>query len=433
MTGLLKRSQTTILSTVIITISIGYAPAAMAANDYTNSAHGSNSIGVLRTSTELSSSTRGNNYARGNCAHCHEQHGSIDGGEPAPVDGSPSNFALFTDTNPTSQTTNFCFNCHQSLSSLQSGGITNNDYSTTFGGQSSASTTSIYDAFNPSAGTAHDLTDVQTELVNSFSFASTDNPCGGCHNPHFAEKNNATGASYDPTKAAISRPGQRNNLPDAANNLWGDDTSERMQARATADGGTYRAPFYVGANPANTSTLHEPDGLSGSVGASSPNVTGANTPDYVTFCLDCHSSAVAGTNPARTIPAIPWTAGGATSQHGPANGGGSSAGNQIAPYTTDGSSVTGEATGTNFVLSCLDCHEPHGSQQTNGQYLLRTTVNGTATSFTGTNAWFTFCTTCHILNGTGGGGVPNHSAYGTTTSSCNNANCHGHSGGTQNF
>ena len=37
---------------------------------------------MLRTSSELSSNTRGNSYAKGNCAHCHEQHGSIDGSEP---------------------------------------------------------------------------------------------------------------------------------------------------------------------------------------------------------------------------------------------------------------------------------------------------------------------------------------------------------------
>ena len=407
-----------------------HSPSVFAANDYTNSAHGDSTIGVLRTSNALSNSSRGNNYARGNCAHCHEQHGSIDGSEPTPVDTNPSNFTLFTDTNPTSQSTNFCFNCHQTSGSYQTSGITNNDYSTTFGGQAAASTTSIDDAFNPTSGSAHDLTDILTELTSNFSFASTDNPCGGCHNPHFARENN--GSTYDPTKAAISRPGQRNNLP-PANNLWGDDTSERMLAHASGGSGTYRAPFDVGANPANTTTTHEPDGLSGSVGAASPNVTGANTPGYPTLCLDCHSTTVSGTNPSRTVPAIPWISGDSgystRAQHGQASGAGSTAGNRIAPYTTDGSSGTGEDTSTNFILSCTDCHEAHGSQQTNGEYLLRTTVNGTATSLgSGGGRWLNFCTACHSMTG----GTPNHSTMGTSTD-CSTTNCHGHGGTSQNY
>jgi hypothetical protein len=414
-------------------------PNVFAANDYTNSAHGDGTIGVLRTSNPLSNSSRGNNYARGNCAHCHEQHGSIDGSEPTPVGGNPSNFTLFADTNPTSQTTNFCFNCHQTSGSYQTSGITNNDYSTTFGGQAAASTTSINDAFNPTSGSAHDLTDILTELTtnSNFTFASTDNPCGGCHNPHFALKNNATGVSYSATyftNSAVSRPVDRNKLP--PNNLWGDGSGERMSDEATNGSGVYRAPFYVGANPANNPTTHEPDGQSGTV-QTSTNVIGANTPDYPTLCLDCHGGtnggSVSGTNPSRTVPAIPWYSGDSgystRAQHGRANAGGSTAGDRIAPYTTDGTSGTGEDTSTNFILSCTDCHEAHGSQQTNGEYLLRTTVNGTATSLgSGGGRWLNFCTACHEMLG----GTPNHAAL-SSTNDCSAATCHGHGGSSQNF
>jgi len=49
---------------------------AYAANEYTNSTYGNTTSGVDRTST--------NQYAASNCAHCHEQHASIGGAEPAP-------------------------------------------------------------------------------------------------------------------------------------------------------------------------------------------------------------------------------------------------------------------------------------------------------------------------------------------------------------
>jgi hypothetical protein len=368
---------------------------------------------VKRTSAKLAG------YARGNCAHCHEQHSSMEGSEPVPVDGAPSNYLLYTDTNPNDQTLNFCFSCHTSVGSLQTGGVTNYNYSTTFGGQSIASantTNSIYDAFNPSNGSAHDLSAISTELQNTFSYSAAANPCGGCHNPHIARKNNNTGASYDPVKAAISRPYNRNSL-------WGDEDSERMLAHvASITGGAYRAPFYVGANPANTFTLHEPNGVNGNI--SSPVVQGSSTPDYSTFCLDCHTAGTATTTP------IPWfstDAGFANiAQHGQAvANGNSNDGNRIAPYTVDGSSGTGEDLSINFVLSCLDCHEPHGSKQVNGEYLLRTTVNGTTgITIPGSGQWYNFCVTCHTVTASS----TNHAGVGGTTD-CSTAACHGHKPG----
>ncbi|MDP2993435.1 MAG: hypothetical protein Q8N82_08810, partial [Deltaproteobacteria bacterium] len=73
------------------------------AGPYTSSAHGDSAYGVSRRSTTQ--------YGRGHCAHCHEQHASIDGNEPDPVDGEPSPFALFY-PNHRNQMDNFCFKCH---------------------------------------------------------------------------------------------------------------------------------------------------------------------------------------------------------------------------------------------------------------------------------------------------------------------------------
>ncbi|MCJ7600547.1 MAG: hypothetical protein MUO63_03485, partial [Desulfobulbaceae bacterium] len=78
-----------------------YLPAQ--AGPYTDSAHGNGSLtgyGVKRDSLFPDS------YVRGNCAHCHEQHASIDGNEPGPFSGTASPFALFADNFNTGKDTN---------------------------------------------------------------------------------------------------------------------------------------------------------------------------------------------------------------------------------------------------------------------------------------------------------------------------------------
>lgn len=378
---------------------------------YLNSAHGnytpSPGYGVLRTSL----STPPNDYGRGNCVHCHEQHAMIGGAEPAPT-GGPDKFLLFAPTNPTSQNTNFCFNCHKGTGSLQTGGITNNNYSATFGG-ATATFTNIYGAFNPTGTEAgeHDLDDISTEIQAHWPsiFNANSNPCSGCHNVHIAKRNKAYPGN--PAYTAISRPSDHNNL-------WGDDDTERMKSYAESGGLTYRAPFYVGANPAVNPTLHEPDGVSRLI--SSDEVRGSTTPSYDTFCLDCHQYSMGGR------PAIPWDVsvtafGNFFQKHGLRNGTGTNSGNRKAPYTSDGTSGTAEDTATNFVLSCLDCHEPHGSNTSyaNGYAMLRTTVNGkTGITMAFGGTFYNFCTACHTdLDTLHGKGPAN---------SCSTIPCHRH-------
>lgn len=59
----------------------GQAHAGVGTNVYTNSAHGSSTAGVDRSSLDerFNSPAAYLQYSRGNCAHCHEQHGSIEG------------------------------------------------------------------------------------------------------------------------------------------------------------------------------------------------------------------------------------------------------------------------------------------------------------------------------------------------------------------
>ena len=70
-----------------------------ASGDYTASAHANSGYGVKRNGMP-------GQYLRGNCAHCHEQHLSIDDSEPTPVDGLPSDYLLLS--NPETA----CFACH---------------------------------------------------------------------------------------------------------------------------------------------------------------------------------------------------------------------------------------------------------------------------------------------------------------------------------
>ena len=372
------------------------------AQPYTTSAHGSSAFGVKRSAAELA------DYSQGNCAHCHEQHTSIKGVEPAPVDAAfspPTNpYALFAPTDPTSQTVNVCFDCHVDPGGQQSGGgIPNYNYGTNFGGGPIVAT-SVFNAFQnvPNAGSSHSLNQISTFIQAQWpaTFKAESNPCGSCHNPHYAKKNNNTGVAYDATQAAITRPSDHNNL-------WGDDAIERMNISVGAN--TYRAPFFVGANPANDPTLHEPDGMSRLI--ASPEVQGATTPDFNTFCLDCHVNIVGA------YTAIDWSFTG--NQHGGRNDGASGFGTRIAPYTIDGTSGTLVNEATNFVLSCLDCHEPHGIQEANNAYLLRTTVNGTSgITFSSNTAWYNFCAACHDLS-THAVILPTSSCYGVLS-------CHSH-------
>jgi hypothetical protein len=64
------------------------------AGPYTSSAHGDSACGVSRRGTWQ--------YGRGHCAHCHEQHASIDGEGPEPDGNAPSKRCLFSNNLDTS-------------------------------------------------------------------------------------------------------------------------------------------------------------------------------------------------------------------------------------------------------------------------------------------------------------------------------------------
>ncbi len=311
------------------------------AGEYLDSAHGSSTTGVYRPVVG-NTPPAGLGYSRGNCAHCHEMHGSIAGSEPLPSSGGASahelfahNFETARTTTPYSESDNFCFYCHNNPTSAQS--VLNNDYSQNFG-CAPQGTSTIMSTMNQVS--YHNLYDVLNFSENQFSwFTNHSNPCNACHNPHLAKRNWVT--PQDPANSAIS-------IPTDHFSLWG--TTETM-------GGSYN-------------TRYEPPYCSDTLSNREPAASGdavagrENTPDYVAFCTSCHTSTniIYSTTLSRNLRTIDWSSSG--EKHGVLLMDGSVS--TKAPYDFPPG-------GTNFVLSCLDCHEPHGSGNV---MLLRRRANG---------------------------------------------------------
>jgi hypothetical protein len=322
----------------------------------------------------------GYGYAKGNCAHCHEQHASVGGVEPPPATGSPSEFLLFKDPYK-DQDTNFCCLCHRRISQ-QVGGIINYNYSRTFAGRDDNSPTNIKDAFAlgpplSTTGSSHNLTNIRNLIENraAWGYADENSACVGCHNPHIVQKNNGT--PYAAYKTAIIIPSQHKTYPA---NLWGDEAGSgfnEMMSKYTAN---YQAPYYYGGSPSDPK--YEPSGKSSTW-------DGSDLPNFVDLCLDCHIGQVRSSDH-DTVRRISWLADGDFHGNKPRKYNGSGAGYLKAPYKVD--STYGK---TNFVLCCTDCHEPHGSTN---EWLIRTTVNGeTNINITESSYWLNFCTACHIV------------------------------------
>lgn len=146
---------------ILITIKDAYAlPEGPPPPPYTSSAHGNSTTGVSRLTTAP------NNYGTGNCAHCHEQHASIGGGELAPNDPvGPDEYLLFQDYQ--NETYNaFCTTeCHTATTQ-------GDDIATQYTKDYHHPTTGVH---TPGESTASD-------------FGVRHGYCIDCHNPHVAKK-----------------------------------------------------------------------------------------------------------------------------------------------------------------------------------------------------------------------------------------------------
>lgn len=349
-------------------------PILVNAGPYTDSAHGNSGYGVLRSSTSNIAVGSGTVYTRGNCVHCHEQHASIDGVEPEPSSPvGPSNFLLFSNAIPDapapqntySETETACLACHGGTQNESV--IVNNNFSVTFGGAATAGVDTILKALNQLS--YHNLNDISVLVSGNVAFnvPSGATPCSACHNPHLAKANSDPLNIGDPTFTALSRPTDHLNL-------YGDDTSERMPNSTDSPTEYYQPPNRVGGGL-------EPDG--GLIAAEQA----AKTPNYNTFCIDCHNQdndTIWSEALGRNLKTFDWS----LEQHG---GGVAHDGIKTEMLSPFIDSNLGE-----YTLSCLDCHEPHGSSNI---YLIRTTVNGGSVSLQTTDhEWDNLCQRCHVAS-----------------------------------
>lgn len=335
-------------------------------------AHRSTSYGVNRS---------GAGYTTGGCAHCHDTFN--------PSSCGVNWLMFFAPNNPESQSDNFCFQCHKETGSVQVGGIPNNNYGDTFGGGTNTFA-GIYEAFNNAGAYAssHDLATVKDyaksqdwgEWVNDDT-----NACLVCHQVHLSQKNFPVVINNDGGVNTAVRRG--NDVVTHPSNLWGDEPQiVSGQAEMMSDWTTgYQAPL-------RGDSGYEP-GPAGSIVQD-----GSNLPNFVEYCAGtCHKE--------RHVPgrdAVNWTEHstqdwpGNPSRHGKASAiytPGLEFGSLKLPYSD---SFRGS-----YVLSCTDCHEPHGSTNPT---LLRTTVNGESGLSTGGPGyselggyWYDWCQACHDL------------------------------------
>jgi hypothetical protein len=334
-----KKYRWPVISLVLGMTCLATAPAL--AGPYRDSAHGNADYGVNRAAID----GQYNEFATGNCAHCHETHASLQGTEPLPANGAAPH-ALFAEgfntdrtQNPYVESDNFCFYCHNDGSGPQ---VRNQDYSTTFGGGTAGEgPQSIMTAFNQAS--YHNLNDIwnflSSDLFYTAWFANLGNPCSACHNSHLAKRNWDSAQAGFPLLSPISLPG-------ISANLWG-------ETEVMSNYTSYEAPLAF-------ADIREPAGIG--------EADGGNTPDYVSFCTSCHKpdNTLLSTTLNREVKKINWeTLGPQLDKHG--------------AQLRDGADFFREpyagaaALKSNFVLSCLDCHETHGSPNT---MMLRRRING---------------------------------------------------------
>ncbi len=385
------KNRILILSAVFLVSVVFLYAGPAGAGPYLDSAHGNSNYGVKRFSSGFPT-----DYSRGLCAHCHEQHASIGGSEPDPV-GGPDNYMLF-DTNYTSQTSDFCFDCHTDTSSYQTGGIVNRSYSFRAGGWTLDTLNDILEAFSfnsTPSGASHHLDDISTFINGRWGYTSDSNPCVACHNPHSAQGDPANAPNSAKSSSSRGWPVSRPSLHSKDNNawgLWGDGAGEKMSDYVGAL--TYQAPYRNG-----STTSFEPDG--------STTQDGSNLTDFVSLCTDCHNTTntIYSTTLGGDLGFIDWvTTGGDSSSSGDKHGKNyATVGIDIKPPFSNSSSGR-------YVLSCTDCHEPHGSPN---DYFIRREVNGSLLSGTvagGTKDFGYLCRQCHI-DDTNYSGRPNFWEY----------------------
>lgn len=372
---------------LIILMLLGSGLAYAGEGPYTNSAHGNSGYGVDRSTIDGTSPfpDATNVYAKGHCAHCHEQHASVGG-----VSTTPSKYVLFYD-NYVAQTDAFCFKCHDNTTTYAATAIANRSYSFRAGNYDDSSINyNIKQAFGLTS--SHNLANIRTFLSttapSAWGYNADSNPCTGCHNPHSVQgdpENQPTNKDNPKNPGTrgwpVSLPSEHENL--YSWNIWGDQQAgetERMSNYTSL----YQAPYRVD-GAIEEPYKYEPDG--------SNTTNGSNLTDYVTFCQDCHSDS----NISAYVTLIDWDS---ESGSGDAVTAGDKHGMNAgtthvylnAPYAAAWTANNPNG----IVLACTDCHEPHGAPNL---MLIRNEVNGgtltaNITTFD-SDQWEYVCAKCH--------------------------------------
>jgi len=142
----------------------------------------------------------------------------------------------------------------------------------------------------------------------------------------------------------------------------------------------YQAPYLFGGGAGD----YEPD--------DSGTADGSNLTDYATFCQDCHTTDMSGAPYNLSNTPIDWTTTGGEAG-GDKHGINPATNSIVADLNEPHASAWGAANG--LVLSCTDCHEPHGSPS---DMLIRREVNGATVAAISTGADKDFdglCSRCH--------------------------------------
>jgi hypothetical protein len=348
--------------------------------------------------------------------------------------GSEKRFLLMPDQTAAaaplyeSEEEGFCYNCHDGspvVNMAISGNVNN-----------------IQQAF--AQGRHHPVRDNENGHIFTINGANFELECTTCHNPHTVTGRHSDAAEglTSVTRPDLSQP-ERN--PVAMGNLpWGDDPAEKISqfaARGSGSGGWYYSIARGRRIVFDRSAVYQPPVVGG--GGLHFEFGEDVLPDYATFCLDCHTYRMG------THPPVNWGQPGvqptgnavdppdqrieAGAQHGlgsankPSfwgdqglfgNSGnpdpifnvanvprGRGAGHFMRwPYESASRNA-----GINFVMSCTDCHEAHGSGI--GSMLRQQVNNGP-----GSTIWNTMCNNCHYYYG------GNHAGMSCGSASCHEAN-----------
>jgi hypothetical protein len=304
----------------------------------------------------------------------------------------------------------FCTSCHRGNDAYQAV-ATNYPYCVTFGGYPGTYYSHIkrqigYRNSKPvNCGSRHNMTKIRKFVRNDnngWGFGADPSPCVACHHPHTAQRNHPVSIVEGKLNTAIRRAADYKST-DPGGMLWGDDADERMSHYVSLyTDGVYQAPYYGD----TSGTRYEPSGNAG------PS-DGSDLPDYVTFCLDCHAYEQYDPDRDRTVKAIDYD----QERHGtyPSNTcspfGGVDEGALRAPYF--------DFANSNYILSCLDCHEPHGAKKR--MHLLRRMINGQRVGLDSKDPYgncyddlAVICEKCHAFTG-------DHLSWG----GCITESCHG--------